>query len=94
MDDTNMAGLSIYGVAAGAIWARCCTFGVGVHTVGVNEWSRGTYSTKTKRRNLVAAMFGNVYSVAADRKLDMSDAIALGLWWLSERGISVDNPLT
>jgi len=74
----KVSGMSIYGMAVGAIWWHCYTIwdGYTVDCVGVNEWTRGTGK---EERKLIAPHLWPEYTkwAAKDRGGDMSDAISL-----------------
>ena len=80
----NVASLSVYGMAAGAIWATLRASGLHVHTV-TPEWTRGI--TKQKRQQNVSYKWrASGYDVTMDSPdADLADAIGLGEWWLVTR---------
>src|SRR5690606_4445834 len=76
--------LGVMGLAQGAVWATCLALLPG-GTVGVDEraWTRGFGVTaKDRRQYRVASLYPSQYRPDADPGGDVSDAIALGLWWL------------
>jgi hypothetical protein len=86
------SGFAVWGLAAGAIWTvavdwaenECLAGGPGahvVHRVSNTLWTRG--KSKDDRR-IVAKGAMKEYDPANDPGGDMSDAIALGLWWWAE----------
>lgn len=76
MGKINMAALSIYGVAAGAIFGALIGRGVRVRAVGVNESTRNM--PKKKRQQIVQATFRN-YRPEKDKGMDLSDAAFIAL---------------
>jgi hypothetical protein len=72
----NMASLSIYGAAAGAIFGALVAKGIPVRAAFVNESSHGL--PKKRRQMVVAATFGN-YRREKDKGMDLSDAAFLAL---------------
>lgn len=75
------AGLAIYGVAVGALWATCMQLG-NVEAVLENVWTGGV--PKTKRQRAIAAEFPRYRAIASkDSGGDIADAIGLGMWYLS-----------
>ncbi len=78
------AGLSIYGVAVGYLLGRLANLDVDVRMILENEWTRGI--PKDKRRESVAARHGSYRAIQdKDPGGDISDAIALGEWWIMEQ---------
>ena len=76
-------GLVTMGLAVGAIAATLMTRGE-VELIPVTKWSRlfgGKCIAKDVRADLVAEMFP-AYDRAADKGLDIADAIGLGAWRL------------
>jgi len=76
-------GLVTLGLAVGAIAATLMTRGE-VELIPVTKWSRlfgGKCISKDARADLVAEMFP-AYDRAADKGLDIADAIGLGAWRL------------
>jgi Holliday junction resolvasome RuvABC endonuclease subunit len=86
------AGLAVYGMAAGAIWAALqCTVcpRVTVHTVIENVWTQG--KAKSRRARVLAMLYpryGAAVSRGQDGGLDAADAIGIGRWFLEERTLS------
>lgn len=80
------AGLDLYGMAAGMIYQGCNGLHPkavrAIHAVTPNEWTGGR--GKAERAKLYGAMFRGVYDPAADKGLDIADAIGLGLWFRHE----------
>ena len=76
MKKVNMASLSIYGVAAGALWATCRNLHIPTKAVTVNAATRSL--PKPKRQAQVRAVFKN-YRAADDPGYDVSDAAYLAL---------------
>ena len=82
------SGLPIWGMAAGALWATCLQYAdettdgpCSVYPVSNTLWTRG----KSKdARQLAVKMEHKGYDPAKDRGADVSDAIALGQWWLAQ----------
>ena len=83
----NVASLSVYGMAAGAMWATLRASGLHVHTVSP-EWTRGL--TKKKRQQNVSYKWrASGYDVTMDSPdADLADAIGLGEWWLVTRKLN------
>jgi len=81
----HSSGLAIWGVAAGAIWmaARSAKFeNTLMQAVGNTHWTKGRLHDKGARQAWVQMAYPGQYDPARDTAaLDMSDAIALGLWW-------------
>jgi len=83
------AGLTTYGFAVGAVWQACrnATVWANVHTVDESTWTRRV--PKKKRQLLIAAQFPQYGAVVdIDKGGDVSDAIGIGLWWLTEEKLT------
>lgn len=84
--DQSPAGLSVYGFAAGGIWAAMELLARDpsrVITVGQNQWTRG--QPKKKRQAAIAAEFPQyAQQMGIDKGADIADAIGVGLWWINE----------
>lgn len=83
-------GQSVYGFAAGALWARLVAGHWDsaidrIETVKVNEWTRG--QRKIDRLEKIAAKYP-AYDRAADPGGDAGDAIGLADWWLQQMKIT------
>lgn len=76
------AGLSVYGVAVGYLLGRLANLDVDVRMILENDWTRGI--AKADRQASVAARHRS-YERANDPGADVSDAIALGEWWMVEQ---------
>lgn len=75
------AGLAIYGVAVGALWATCLQHAAQVEAVLENVWTCGV--PKRSRQMAVAAAYPQYRaSQLVDRGGDIADAIGLGLWYM------------
>lgn len=90
------AGLAHYGEAVGAVCAWLVARGYPIHRVPANEWTSGYKSignrrkkaTKEQRQTIIGIEFPKYMAKAVameDRGMDISDAIALGSWWLREK---------
>lgn len=79
------SGLTVYGMAVGAIWYACELAAPGdVTAVTETRWTRG--ETKSVRRQWIAAQFPEYAEMAArDTGGDVSDAIGLALWWFQNQ---------
>lgn len=83
------AGLAVYGMAVGYLWATAAAFAnndgpIKVHTIEENAWTCGV--PKEKRTANVALRFKQ-YRTADDPGGDVADAIGLGCWWLREAAL-------
>ena len=80
------AGLALYGMAVGAVWQWCRgRFGPEiVHAVPVDEWASG--SSAKRRTTHIRAQYPSV-DWSKDSGADLSDAIAMGLWWMNRQRI-------
>lgn len=78
------SSLTIYGMAAGAVWGWCLGRFPG-RVIDVNEraWTAGAGS-KQERALGVAALYRHQYKIDSDPKLDLADAIGLGRWYLQQ----------
>ena len=73
------AGLGIYGFAVGVIYERARSLFDGkIDAIRENVWTAGT---KKHNRQLAATMRFPGYDPDKDKGMDLSDAIALGIWW-------------
>jgi len=79
----KLSGLPLWGMLSGAVYATCREMSGAPLCVDMvsNEWTRGT--TKLARQRQIAAIV-NSYHPTLDRGADVSDAIAMALWWLDE----------
>ncbi len=75
------AGLSVYGMAVGYLLGRLASLDVDVRIILENDWTRGI--PKGERQASVAARYAS-YDPAKDPGGDVSDAIGLGEWWITE----------
>jgi len=75
------AGLSIYGVAIGAIWRTVLHLGYEVVLIKENEWTGNI--PKDKRIKAIALIYGG-WLLKRDPGGDAADAIGLGRYYLSE----------
>jgi len=73
---------SVYGFAVGAFWQVAKRYCGRVHPVFVNEWTAG--KPKPHRQKEVIARCPQ-YDPVKDKGMDVSDAIALGWWWLRRK---------
>lgn len=73
------AGLSVYGFACGAVWQKL-TADSRIASVEClpSDWMRGT--SKEKRRRIALKAYP-AYASISDPGCDISDAIAMGVWW-------------
>ncbi len=71
------AGLAIYGAAVGAIAGAVHAYNCEFAPVKENDWIKG----RSKRTRQIEALQFKEYNPKEDRGYDVSDAIALGLWW-------------
>jgi Holliday junction resolvasome RuvABC endonuclease subunit len=75
-------GLTVYGFAAGAIWATLVTINqCPTYTVDQNDWTGG--KSKASRQNVIACLYETYREIMyknGDPGGDVSDAIALVLW--------------
>ena len=87
------AGLSVYGMAAGIIYAYCrmqeATLGESadsgyVQAVEESDW---TNSTPKEKRAKALAMRMPGLDLSTDTGRDMADAIELGLWWFEQAAL-------
>lgn len=76
------SSLAIYGMAVGAIWWAMRGRGIAVHPVDEDRWT-ARYSKAQRQLAAVATVPG--YSAQKDKGGDVSDAIALGRWWLDRQ---------
>lgn len=79
-------GLAGYGMAVGVVLGACWQALEAVHTVTEDKWTGR--QPKEKRLMLVKALYAKEYSRHQDLGLDISDAIALGNWFLANKRIS------
>lgn len=83
------SGMAVWAGAAWALWMVCFEWAsiragrTAAHAIGNDDWTRG--GSKQDRQRLVAALF-KTYGPAKDKGMDLSDAIALGLWWKGRKG--------
>lgn len=94
------AGLGVYGMAVGFLWAvaECWLRQLPAEQRGKteivlvkeNDWTNRI--PKTDRIAAVAAEFSE-YESAKDPNGDVADAIALGLWWLKEFRVQLEENL-
>lgn len=86
----KMPGSSVttYAAAVGMVYATACHHVgmLGVSIVSPAEWMRHTTRDKKARQRQVAAQFGR-YDPATDRGMDVSDAIAIGQWFIAEQAV-------
>ena len=73
--------LALYGMAVGAVWMLCRSRGVPVACATEREWTRGV---PARRRQAIVAASVPGYQSSSDGGRDVSDAIGLGRWWMSE----------
>ncbi len=99
------AGLSIYGMAVGALWresvwwsrARGALEHTEVHAVTENQWTAGRPKMRksgqmlVSRVDIVAGMFPQ-YRPQDDPGGDIADAIALNCWWQVENQLRIMRP--
>lgn len=78
----NGYGLVSYGMAVGVVLASCWRAGLEVHTVTEDVWT--ARQPKRKRLMLVNSLYSQQYRLHSDKGLDISDAIALGNWFLAK----------
>lgn len=83
------AGLSVYGMAVGAMWGAISWAGLRdndlpVHLVRENLWTMS--QRKARRARVICGLYPR-YAAAArqDPGLDAADAIGLGRWWFVEQ---------
>lgn len=76
------SGLAVYGFATGAIWQVCRSRGTSKTQAVTEAWTGG--HSKERRRKVAL----KAYPALADLKdpgYDISDAVALGVWWLEQQ---------
>ena len=76
------AGLAVYGMAVGVIWAEVRRAFPAARAIPENTWTRGV--SKRTRATAVAAAFPR-YQAAGDPGLDAADAIGLAWWYVLEQ---------
>lgn len=81
-----VAGLDLYGMAAGIIYAGVDGLPAGtvrkLFDVTPNEWTLG--KGKEARAKLYAAIYPGIYDASKDRGFNTSDAIGVGCWHLRQ----------
>ncbi len=78
-----ITGLSVYGMAVGAVWLHCLQSIRIVQTVKENEWSQ----TPKDDRALAVACDHPEITTMKDQGLDIADAVALMKWWQVQQAI-------
>lgn len=77
--------LALYGVAVGAIRETCRGLGIEVVATSEREWTRGR---PARRRQSIVARTVVGYDASKDTGADVSDAIGIGQWWISQRMVN------
>ena len=72
------AGLSVYGMAVGVVWHMLYLNSTPIPVTEI-EWTGGF--SKEKRAAIAKKIYPQ-YDPAQDKGNDISDAIALALWWI------------
>lgn len=85
------AGMSVYGMAVGAIWMTCYWWvfndfysSIDVIIIPENDWTNGV---EKKQRAANMAMVYPQYKPENDPGLDIGDAIGLGRWYVDRERI-------
>lgn len=83
------AGLSVYGIAIGAIWQTAVHWAAShpkrktrIELINENDWTGG--KPKPERTGMIARLYPQ-YELASDPGGDVADAIGLGRWWICEK---------
>ncbi len=102
------AGLSIYGIAVGALWRESIWWAKlrnsgqllpAVHTVTENQWTGGRPKIRkggqmfVSRQDIVAGLYP-IYRPQDDPGGDVADAVLLNYWWQRQRRLDAARSLT
>jgi len=89
-DHKKASGLPVLGMAGGAIWGYLLRYAETeddppqVIAISNTKWT-GESHGKAGRQIEVAAQFHGQYDPEKDPGMDISDATAMGLWWIRRR---------